>query len=56
MSLSLTKGQLLKATAKLCSQDADLEKVVKKFGAPPLWNRPEGFRTLIYLILEQQFH
>ncbi len=54
MSLSLTKGQLLKATAKLCSQDADLEKVVKKFGAPPLWNRPEGFRTLIYLILEQQ--
>ncbi len=54
MSLTLTKGRLLRATSKLCSQDADLEKVVKKYGVPPLWNRPEGFRTLIYLILEQQ--
>ena len=54
MSLTLTKGRLLRATSKLCSQDEDLKKVVNKYGVPPLWNRPEGFRTLIYLILEQQ--
>ncbi|MFC1869625.1 hypothetical protein ACFL0H_16045, partial [Thermodesulfobacteriota bacterium] len=25
-----------------------------KFGTPPLWKREEGFKTLIYIILEQQ--
>ena len=31
-----------------------MKLVVSKFGPPPLWKREEGFKTLIYIILEQQ--
>jgi DNA-3-methyladenine glycosylase II len=52
--VSLKKASLAEATKALCEQDADLAKVVAEFGVPPLWKRPQGFRTLLYLILEQQ--
>jgi DNA-3-methyladenine glycosylase II len=28
--------------------------VVKTYGSPPIWSRPQGFGTLLYIILEQQ--
>ncbi|NKB19409.1 MAG: DNA-3-methyladenine glycosylase 2 family protein [Alphaproteobacteria bacterium] len=54
MTVSLNKARLAEATAALCERDSDLAKVVEEFGVPPLWKRPQGFRTLLYLILEQQ--
>jgi len=54
VTIRLNHERLAVATAELCAQDPDLEKVVDKYGVPPLWNRPESFRTLLYLILEQQ--
>ncbi len=35
-------------------RDRHLKLVVSKLGPPPLWEREEGFKTLIYIILEQQ--
>ena len=54
MTIRLNHERLAVATAELCAQDPDLEKVVDEYGVPPLWNRSESFRTLLYLILEQQ--
>ena len=34
--------------------DADLRRITKKLGDPPLWVRPTGFDTLVQIILEQQ--
>jgi DNA-3-methyladenine glycosylase II len=52
--VSLNKARLAEATKALCEIDSDLARVVEEFGVPPLWKRPQGFRTLLYLILEQQ--
>ena len=42
----------------LCDQlgrkDSQLHSIIKTYGYPPLWNRPQGFSTLIHIILEQQ--
>ncbi len=38
----------------LTKRDADLARVVKTLGEPPIWIRPAGFSTLIHIILEQQ--
>jgi DNA-3-methyladenine glycosylase II len=38
----------------LVSVDPDLARVVSAFGHPPLWERPPGFPTLVYIVLEQQ--
>lgn len=54
MTNRLTNRSLLKVVAYLAKRDRQLKRVVSKFGAPPLWKREEGFRTLIYIILEQQ--
>jgi DNA-3-methyladenine glycosylase II len=54
MTISLNKALLAEATQTLCERDSDLARVVEEFGVPPLWKRPQGFRTLLYLILEQQ--
>ena len=48
----LNKVQLVEATNWLCTSDKDLSLIVKQFGIPPLWQRPEGFCTLIFLILD----
>jgi DNA-3-methyladenine glycosylase II len=34
--------------------DPQLREIVLKFGAPPFWSRPEGFPSLLKIILEQQ--
>ena len=50
----LDNERLLKACEALASIDKHLALVFKKYGAPPLWDRPQGFATLLQIILEQQ--
>ena len=38
----------------LVKHDPALASIVKQLGPPPMWTRPPGFRTLVFLILEQQ--
>ncbi len=35
-------------------RDADLARIARAYGMPPLWEREEGFATLVLTILEQQ--
>ena len=39
---------------KLAKRDADLDRIIKQYGLPPMWTRPATFQTLILTILEQQ--
>ncbi|MEO5946366.1 MAG: DNA-3-methyladenine glycosylase 2 family protein [Chitinophagaceae bacterium] len=43
-----------KICKKLANKDADLKKIIRQFGYPPMWTRPATFQTLILTILEQQ--
>ena len=54
MVVRLDKKSLLKGVEYLEVKDRQLKLVVSKFGPPPFWEREEGFKTLIYIILEQQ--
>ncbi len=54
MTVRLNKKSFIKAVEYLEVRDRHLKLVVSKFGPPPLWEREEGFKTLIYIILEQQ--
>ncbi len=45
---------MLEGVSELAIRDPDLARVVELFGPPPLWRRPQGFATLLYIILEQQ--
>jgi DNA-3-methyladenine glycosylase II len=50
----LTHEGLRQGVTELCHGDADLGRVVERFGAPPLWGRRPGFPTLVRIVLEQQ--
>ena len=50
----LTVETLATGVAELRERDAHLAAVVERFGTPPLWDRPQGFPTLVQIILEQQ--
>lgn len=52
--LILTEDLLAQAVEILARLDPDLARVYEMFGPPPLWARPPGFATLVYIILEQQ--
>jgi len=54
MSIVLTQARYKIALDEICAADSDLAAVVASYGRPPIWRRPAGFRTLLYLILEQQ--
>jgi len=54
MTVRLNKKSLIQAVEYLKVRDRQLKLAVSKFGPPPLWKREEGFKTLIYIILEQQ--
>ncbi|MCD4692839.1 MAG: hypothetical protein K8R79_07995 [Calditrichales bacterium] len=54
MSVRLNKRSFLNAVEYLEVRDRQLKPIISKFGTPPLWEREEGFKTLIYIILEQQ--
>ena len=51
---SLNNNSLLHTVNILANRDVDLKHIVNKFGPPPIWDREEGFHTLIHIILEQQ--
>jgi DNA-3-methyladenine glycosylase II len=50
----LDRTAQLRATHVLCARDAEFQRVVARYGPPPLWGRPTGFATLVRIILEQQ--
>lgn len=50
----LDHDSLTDAVDALCRAHPALDRVVQAFGPPPLWEREEGFGTLLLLILEQQ--
>jgi DNA-3-methyladenine glycosylase II len=52
--MMLNEENLREAAAWLAARDTDLAVVFETFGPPPLWARPPGFATLVYIILEQQ--
>ncbi|MDB5015264.1 MAG: alkA [Mucilaginibacter sp.] len=39
---------------ELALNDPDLAAIIKTYGYPPLWCRPNTFETLVHIILEQQ--
>lgn len=39
---------------ELAKADADLAIIIKTYGYPPFWSRPNTFETLVHIILEQQ--
>lgn len=50
----LNDDALTRAVQLLARRDPDLRRVVRRFGAPPMWARESGFSTLLHIILEQQ--
>lgn len=50
----LSKISLAAAVGALVRRDTDLAAIVRRHGLPPLWARPQGFATLVHIILEQQ--
>jgi DNA-3-methyladenine glycosylase II len=38
----------------LSRKDRDLADIIKLYGYPPMWTRPNSFETLVHFILEQQ--
>lgn len=50
----LSKQILTAACRSLAASDPCLGRVYDTYGSPPLWDRPQGFGTLLQIILEQQ--
>lgn len=50
----LTNASLDYAAQQLAVMDADLGRIYKRLGTPPLWAREPGFASLVHIILEQQ--
>jgi len=49
-----TEQNLQQLYEKVAKKDKDLEEVIREYGYPPLWVRPNTFETLVLTILEQQ--
>jgi DNA-3-methyladenine glycosylase II len=50
----LTTATLQAGARQLAARDRDLARVVERHGLPPMWGRPPGYATLVWIILEQQ--
>jgi len=50
----LDEEAFLRALRALSKRDADLKRILKDWGPPPMWAREPGFPTLLRIILEQQ--
>jgi DNA-3-methyladenine glycosylase II len=50
----LTMATLQAGARVLADRDRDLAQIVARHGIPPMWGRPPGFATLVWIILEQQ--
>lgn len=42
------------ALEELSRIDPDLGRIIREYGPPPMWQREQGFATLLRIILEQQ--
>ena len=51
---TLTRTTLLQGVGELTARDRRRAAIVESFGPPPLFSRPRGFPTLVWIILEQQ--
>lgn len=51
---TLDNAALAKAVKALSKKEKAFTKVTKLYGNPPMWEREEGFATLLLIILEQQ--
>ncbi len=51
---SLTRARLDQAVIALAHRDPLIAGLVGQYGMPPLWQRPQSFRTLVHVILEQK--
>ena len=54
MIVTLNETNLREASHWLAEQDEVMDRVLKKYGYPPLWSREPSFSTLVHIILEQQ--
>lgn len=54
MNNKFTQSTFHSLCDELAEKDADLAGIIKKYGYPPFWNRPNTFETLVHIILEQQ--
>jgi len=54
MKKRLSHLTLLEGVRELAKRDEELAKIASTYGPPPLWEREQGFHTLIHIILEQQ--
>jgi DNA-3-methyladenine glycosylase II len=50
----LTRRTLAIYAKNLAERDDVFEGILNRYGTPPLWDRPQGFATLLQIILEQQ--
>jgi len=51
---TFSEGNLQALYDLVARKDKDLKAIIKEFGYPPLWVRPNSFETLVLTILEQQ--
>jgi DNA-3-methyladenine glycosylase II len=54
MEKLLSARTLLTASRRLADSDKHIAQVIAMYGPSPLWDRPQGFETLLQIILEQQ--
>ena len=54
MKKRLDDRTLREGVRYLTEIDKCLATIVSTYGAPPLWEREQGFHTLIRIVLEQQ--
>ena len=54
MTAFLNKAALARGLRFLSDRDADMARILKQIGPPPMWEREAGFHTLLHIILEQQ--
>ncbi|HYG79560.1 MAG TPA: hypothetical protein VD861_04190 [Pyrinomonadaceae bacterium] len=51
---ALTEASLSRGLSRLAAVDADLGRILEEYGRPPMWEREQGFPTLVLIMLEQQ--
>ncbi|HSG18040.1 MAG TPA: DNA-3-methyladenine glycosylase 2 family protein [Anaerolineae bacterium] len=54
MKIPLSHPALLEGMRVLAERDEEFARILSTYGPPPLWQREQGFHTLIHIILEQQ--
>ena len=54
MTTRFTQSTYHSICDELALIDNDLASIIKAYGYPPFWHRPNSFETLVHIILEQQ--